>query len=110
VGNDLYTNYGGNDYMGFFFDPDIKVSTKEIVFTPQIAVYPNPTIDGKLHLESIAAMHSLVLLSVNGQEVAQFTQKGESIDLELPTLRPGLYFIQGVCNEHRFTKAFVIDK
>jgi hypothetical protein len=110
VGNDLYTNYGGNDYMGFFFDPDIKVSTKEIVFTPQVAVYPNPTIDGKLHLESIAAMHSLVLLSVNGQQVAQFTQKGESIDLELPTLRPGLYFIQGVCNEHRFTKAFVIDK
>jgi hypothetical protein len=50
------------------------------------------------------------LLSVNGQEVAQFTQQGESIDLELPTLRPGLYFIQGVCNEHRFTKAFVIDK
>jgi len=110
VGNDLYTNYGGNDYMGFFFDPDIKVSTKEIVFTPQIVVYPNPTIDGKLHLESIAAMHSLVLLSVNGQEVAQFTQKGESIDLELPTLQPGLYFIQGVCNEHRFTKAFVIDQ
>ena len=110
VGDDLYTNYGGNDYMGFYFDPDIKASKKEIALAPQVNVYPNPTIDGKLHLESISAMHSLVLLSANGQEVTRFTAKGASIDLEMPTVRPGLYFIQGVCNQHRFTKAFVVDK
>jgi hypothetical protein len=54
--------------------------------------------------------HSLVLLSANGQEVTRFTANGASIDLEMPTVRPGLYFIQGVCNQHRFTKAFVVDK
>jgi len=110
VGNDIYTNYGGNDYMGFFFDPDIKVSTKEIVFTPQVAVYPNPTIDGKLHLESISTMQLLVLYSANGQEITRFNQKGTSIDLDLPILRPGLYFIKGECKDQKFTKAFVIDK
>lgn len=36
----LYTNYGGNDYMGFYFDPDIKASKKEIVIAPQVIVYP----------------------------------------------------------------------
>ena len=110
VGNDIYTNYGGNDYMGFFFDPDIKLSTKEIVFTPQVAVYPNPTIDLKLRLESISAMQLLVLYSANGQEITRFNQKGTSIDLDLPILRPGLYFIKGECKEQKFTKAFVIDK
>ena len=110
VGNDIYTNYGGNDYMGFFFDPDIKLSTKEIVFTPQVAVYPNPTIDLKLRLESIYAMQLLVLYSANGQEITRFNQKGTSIDLDLPMLRPGLYFIKGECKEQKFTKAFVIDK
>jgi len=110
VGDDIYTNYGGNDYMGFFFDPDIKVSTKEIVFTPQVAVYPNPTIDGKLHLESISTMQLLVLYSANGQEITRFNQKGTSIDLDLPILRPGLYFIKGECKDLTFTKAFVIDK
>lgn len=109
VGNDLYTNYGGNDYMGFYFDPDIKVSTKEIDFAGQVNVYPNPSLQGKLNLESNSPMQLLVLYSANGQEITRFNQKGTSIDLDLPTLRPGLYYIQGVCDQHRFTKAFVID-
>lgn len=110
VGNDIYTNYGGNDYMGFFFDPDIKMGTEEITVAPQVNIYPNPTLHGELHLESIFPIHSLVLYSANGQEIIRFTQKGTSIKLELPALRPGLYFIKGECKEQKFTKAFVIDK
>jgi hypothetical protein len=37
----FYTNYGGHDYKGFYFDPNIKISKKEIVIAPQVIVYPN---------------------------------------------------------------------
>ena len=110
VSGDVYTNQGGNDYMGFFFDPTIPSVHTENFLAPQIKIYPNPLAAGILRLESPCLLQSLALLSASGQVIMSYPSSGSALELELPAVRPGLYFVQGLCDSQPFTTAFVVDK
>lgn len=109
VGNDLYYNKGGNDFMGFFFDPDIKANKMEFSKVVDVFIYPNPAL-GQLRISGNGKIQSLVLYSGNGREITKFQYTGKEIELTLPQLPSGLYFITGECNGDIFSRPFVLSK
>jgi hypothetical protein len=97
VGNDVYTNYGGNDYMGFYFDPDIKVSTNNLIHPLRVKLYPNPSELGTEVVLNVAAnnqVRKILVYNALGTLVSLNRIEKEQEQITLITPTSGLYFIQ----------------
>ncbi len=73
-----------------------SVSTLSLVEknSPAAQIYPNPSIDKYIHIESSIAFNQVEIYSMDGRKVStrNFTDV-KSVELEIPNLRPGNYFI-----------------
>jgi hypothetical protein len=97
VVGDLYTNFGGNDFMGFYFDPNIKVGKNELMHTLRVKLYPNPSELGKEVVLNVAAnnqVRDIVVYNALGTKVSSYRIEKEQEQITLITPTSGMYFIQ----------------
>jgi hypothetical protein len=69
-------------------------SVKEIIATPDLRLYPNPA-QSRLHLSAPNLNgQSWKMMDLTGRIVMEGTCRGSDVELDLSTLRKGLYFIR----------------
>jgi hypothetical protein len=97
VVGDLYTNFGGNDFMGFYFDPNFKVGKNELMHTLRVKLYPNPSELGKEVVLNVAAnnqVRDIIVYNALGTKVSSYRIEKEQEQITLITPTSGMYFIQ----------------
>jgi hypothetical protein len=69
-------------------------SVKETILTPELRLYPNPA-QNRLHLAAPNLNgQSWKMMDLTGRVVMQGTCSGSDVELDLSTLRKGLYFLR----------------
>jgi len=71
-------------------DPPVVTSVNQQEFTPSVVGYPNPVRD-ILHLAGDSPIHSVALLSLDGQLV--MSQRGPLQSLDLSNVPVGFYLL-----------------
>ncbi len=79
----------------------VRLGNKELTdLESEISIYPNPVLSGStLNIEGLKEGSSVTIFNSAGQQVKQIYAGGESIEVEISDMAPGVYFIQIDKNE-----------
>ena len=118
-GNDFYTgSYKrvvlGRRTMTIVVDPVDVVSIPEVVRAePAITVYPNPATDNiKIKFENIKEGPAQVrIMNISGQVVLdqRINIDNTDVNVRLPELKPGIYFVNVISEKAMLTRKLVIQ-
>ncbi|MBS1634947.1 MAG: T9SS type A sorting domain-containing protein [Bacteroidetes bacterium] len=93
-----------NDILVFFFPPAITTNIE--TFTKEnIRLYPNP-VQNYLYIKSENIPEHITITDMKGNTVMQLESANEKT-IQVETLSPGMYMIQGYINERPFSIRFV---
>ena len=108
IDGETYFNNGGNDYLGFFYDTSATNAILNNKIVNDILLYPNPTFD-RCMIKSNHLKSELNLLSNVGVNILSFPNSGYGeLQLLLPKLSPGLYYLSGKDGGKSFVRPILI--
>jgi hypothetical protein len=96
--------YDPNDCLICSCDINLDINNEKI---ETFSIFPNPT-NGILHIESsINESQSCYIYNSFGQMVLNFQLEKETNQVDVSSFSSGIYFLQGISNEKRYSMKFV---
>jgi endonuclease I len=90
--------------------PSLILSTTKLDFFDTISVYPNPTNNSKININSSITLDEIDLININGQLIQQIKNplfNNDSYSLE--NLQKGFYFLKLYSNNQLITKKIIVN-
>lgn len=85
------------------------VGQAEIDGSKQFHIYPNPASD-LLKIKSVETMNSIMIFNVRGQNVMRKDVNLKSTDLELQSLKSGIYFVRIITDNETVMQKIIIER
>jgi endonuclease I len=116
INNDIYYNHQSNrnpyidhpEYVGQIWNSFLGNSSFE--FENSISIYPNPTNNGSISINTISTIDAMQLISINGQliyDTKNPTKINETYTLD--NLPKGFYFLKLTSNSNSVTKKISVN-
>lgn len=97
-----------NDYVTAVWGAPLATETFDALAT--ISVFPNPSNDHKINIESDATLDAIELISINGQIVQQIKNPiSENHTYTVGNLPQGFYFLKLTANSQSVTKKVIVN-
>jgi endonuclease I len=90
--------------------PGVYLSTPEFNLENSVSIYPNPSNDGLINIETESILDEITIITINGQVVQQI--KNPLIDnsnYTISNLPKGFYFLQLNSNNQSVTKKVIVN-
>ncbi|MGH2665431.1 endonuclease [Flavobacterium sp.] len=90
--------------------PTIFLSTDDFNLASNVSIYPNPTSDNKVNIETNSIIDNIELIAINGQIIQQIKNpKFESNLYTLDNLPKGFYFVKISSENTNTTKKVIVN-
>lgn len=100
--------WGGNPAQNYW--PNLFLSTSSFDLFAAITIYPNPTNDNKVSIESDALIDDIQLITFNGQLMKEIKNPiSENNIYKIENLRQGFYFVRVSSNNQTVTKKLIVN-
>ena len=118
INNDIYYNHQSNrnpyidhpEYVSTIWSSFLGNTTFEIEFENSISIYPNPTDNGSISINTNSTIDNIQLITINGQLINDFNNPvkiNETYTLE--NLPHGFYFLKLTSNNNSITKKISVN-
>ncbi|WP_298516935.1 T9SS type A sorting domain-containing protein [uncultured Kordia sp.] len=94
-----------NNFLTEFIEP---LSVNELLET-QIKIYPNPVTDILYIKLNKSEVMNLQLVDIHGKQTLNKSTEGEQIELNVSSLKSGIYFLKLNSNTTQFTKKIIVN-
>ncbi|MDO8998566.1 MAG: T9SS type A sorting domain-containing protein [Bacteroidota bacterium] len=84
-----------------------SVGIAELVSTPKVTIYPNPTVNGKATIAGLEGANTITVYNMLGQQVMNFTSDKEVVSIDLVNQPMGNYLVK-ITNSSNGTKTVKI--
>ena len=100
-GNDVSITYGQCEVCATTGTSNIIAESVEL------NVFPNPTSDF-LNVSSNQIFNRISIIDIIGAEVASVIPNSVNTIIDLSSLSPGIYFLNGITKDNRYTKQVIV--
>lgn len=90
--------------------PAIFLSTESNTMLTDVIVYPNPTYDHRINIDSKSKINSIQLLNLNGQIIMELKNTyNNSNSVSLDNIPTGFYFLKLSSNDNKMIKKILVE-